>query len=198
MAAAGLPRAQEDRTDRARGAGPGRRHRDAHADDPIGGDLAGKRPLRRLRRGNAAHQGSPRARHALWPHERGADHADFPRRGEILPRRAQEPLPHSMEVPRRGPPPVRRDARARIPDEGCLFLRPRRGWRAAILLPHVHRLFADFRADGPQARADEGRHRPHRRRSQPRVHHPRRYGRVRGVLRPRPDRDAGSGRGDRL
>ena len=58
-----------------------------------------------------------------------------------------------------------RDARARVPDEGRIFLRPRRGERAPILLSHVHRLFADLRADGPEAGADESGHGPHWRRS---------------------------------
>ena len=52
-----------------------------------------------------------------------------------------------------------------------------------------------FARMGLKAVPDAGRHRPDRRRPQPRVHHSRRYRRERGVLRPRPDRDAGSGRG---
>jgi hypothetical protein len=42
---------------------------------------------------------------------------------------AAQPLPHPVEVPRRGPPALRRDARPRVPDEGRLFLRPR-PWKA--------------------------------------------------------------------
>ena len=39
---------------------------------------------------------------------------------EELPRPAANPLPHPVEVPRRGPPPLRGDARPRVPDEGRL------------------------------------------------------------------------------
>src|SRR6516162_3937865 len=58
LAAARLSRAQEDRADRARGAGPRGGHRalDAHA--AAGRSLARERTLRRLRPGNVAHQGS--------------------------------------------------------------------------------------------------------------------------------------------
>ena len=44
-----------------------------------------------------------------------------------LSRLAEESLSHPVEIPRRGAAALRRDARARIPDEGCLFLRSRRG-----------------------------------------------------------------------
>ena len=49
----------------------------------------------------------------------------LPRRREVLPRPAAQPLPYPVEVPRRGAPALRRDARPRVPDEGRLFLRPR-------------------------------------------------------------------------
>ena len=42
-----------------------------------------------------------------------------------LPRTAADPLPHPVEVPRRGAAALRRDARAGVPDEGRLQLRPR-------------------------------------------------------------------------
>ena len=38
---------------------------------------------------------------------------------------AAQPLSHPVEVPRRGASAFRRDARSRVPDEGCLFLRSR-------------------------------------------------------------------------
>ena len=50
-------------------------------------------------------------------------------RGQILSRPAAHALPYPVEVPRRGPPALRRDARPRVPDEGRLQLRPRRGRR---------------------------------------------------------------------
>ena len=111
---------EEDRADRPRGAGPGRRDRDADADPPVGRPVAPVGPLRRLRPGNAAHQGPARPRDALRPDQRGDDHRDLPRRREELPRPAAHALPYPVEVPRRGPPALRRDARPRIPDEGRL------------------------------------------------------------------------------
>ena len=50
-----------------------------------------------------------------------------------LPGTAQNPLPHPVEIPRRAKAPLRRHARTRVPDEGRLFLRCRRGFRAAVL-----------------------------------------------------------------
>ena len=40
---------------------------------------------------------------------------------QVLPRAAADPLPHPVEVPRRGAAALRRHARARVPDEGRLF-----------------------------------------------------------------------------
>ena len=156
---------------------------------PVGGPVARERALRRLRPGNAAHQGPARARHALRAHQRGADHPDLPRRREVLPRPAAQPLSHPMEVPRRGAPALRRDARPRVPDEGRLFLRPDAGGGAACLQQDVRRLSAHLRAHGAEIHSHGGRDGPHRRRSQPRVHHPGRDGREQGVLPRRPDRD---------
>ena len=46
---------------------------------------------------------------------------------------AAKPLPHPMEIPRRGSTAVWRDVGAGILHEGCLFLRSRRGSRAGRL-----------------------------------------------------------------
>ena len=97
---------------------------------PVGRPLARERPLRRLRQGDAAHRGPARARHALRPDQRGDDHRHLPRLRQVLQGPAAQPLPHPVEVPRRGAPALRRHARPRIPDEGRLFLRPRRRGRA--------------------------------------------------------------------
>ena len=182
LAAARPARAEQDRADRARGAEPRRRARTADADHPVGRPLARERPLRRLRQGDAAHQGPARARHALRADQRGDDHRDLPRLCALLQGPAAQPLPHPVEVPRRGAAALRRDARPRVPDEGRLFLRPRPGRRAALLQPDVRRLSAHLRAAGPEGDPDARRHRPDRRRPQPRVHHPRRHRRERGVL----------------
>ena len=59
LAAAGPARAPEDRADRARGAGSGRRDRAADADAPVRRPVARIGPLRRLWAGDAAHHRSP-------------------------------------------------------------------------------------------------------------------------------------------
>ena len=94
---------------------------------------------------------------------------DRPRRDQELPRPAEEPLPHPVEVPRRGAAALRRDARPRVPDEGRLQLRPRRGRGQALLQQDVRRLSAHLRADGAEGDPDARRYRPDRRRPQPRV-----------------------------
>ena len=125
LAAAGLRRAAEGRADRPRGDERGRRHRDPDADDPAGRPVARERPLRGLWQGDAAHQGPARARHALRADQRGERHRHLPPARPELPPAAAQPLPHPVEVPRRGAAPLRRDARPRVPDEGRLQLRPR-------------------------------------------------------------------------
>ena len=64
-------------------------------------------------------------------------------------------------------PPFRPDARPRIPDEGCVFLRPRPGRGTARLQPDVRRLFSHLRAARPALDPDGRRYRSHRRQSQP-------------------------------
>ena len=140
------------------------------------------RPLRRLRQGDAAHQGPARARHAVRADQRGDGHGDLPRLRSLLQGSAAQSLPHPVEVPRRGAPALRRHALARIPDEGRLFLRPRPGRRARIPTTDVRRLSAHLRADGPEGDPDARRHRADRRQPQPRIHHPRLDRRERGVL----------------
>ena len=51
----------------------------------------------------------------------------------LLQGSAAQPLSHPMEVPRRGAAALRADARARVPDEGRLFVRPRFRRRQARL-----------------------------------------------------------------
>ena len=79
LAAAGLAGAEEDRADRARGTEPRRRAGTADADAAAGRPLARKRPLRRLRSGDAAHHRPPQARIAVRADQRGNDHRDLPR-----------------------------------------------------------------------------------------------------------------------
>jgi hypothetical protein len=107
-------------------------------------------------------------------------------------------LYHAVEVPRRAPSALRRDARPRVPDEGRLQLRPRRRGRAQGLQPHVRGLSEPVLAHGPEGRADARRHRPDRRRPQPRVHRPGRHRRKRRVLPQGPGRDGRARPGRRL
>ena len=72
---------------------------------------------------------------------------------------AAEPLPHPVEVPRRAAAALRRHARARVPDEGRLFLRPGRGRRAQGLQPDVRGLSAHLRPHGPEGHPDARRDR---------------------------------------
>ena len=85
---------------------------------------------------------------------------------------AADPLPHPVEVPRRGAAAVRRDARARVPDEGRVFLRPGLCRRGGQLSQDDAGLYAHVPAPGAEGDPDGGRERPDRRRPQPRVHHP--------------------------
>ena len=73
-----------------------------------------------------------------------------------------------------------------------------RGSGAARLQPHVRRLSPDLRPPRPEGDSDARRFRADRRRHEPRVHHPRRDRRERGLLLARPPRPAGPGRRHRL
>ena len=103
------------------------------ADHPVGGSLARIRALRRLRQGDAAHPRPARPRHAVRADQRGDDHRDLPRLGALLQGSAAQSLSHPVEVPRRGEAALRRDALARISDEGRLYVRSRSGGRAPFL-----------------------------------------------------------------
>jgi hypothetical protein len=115
---------QEDRADRARGAGPGRRHRSADADHPVGRSVArspgattpmGKEMLRITDR----HE---RMTCSIGPTNEEMITDIFRVGREELQGPAAQPLPHPVEIPRRGAPALRRHAWPRIPDEGRLFL----------------------------------------------------------------------------
>ncbi len=179
LPAARLPRLAENLPNRARGAGPLRRHRTVDADHPVRRPVARKRTLRRLRQGDAAHQGPPRARHALRSDQRGDDHRDFPRLCALVQGPAAQSLSHPVEIPRRGAPAFRRHARPRIPDEGCLFVRRRSGRRPAQLQQDVRRLSAHLRAVGVEVDPDARGVGTDRRQSVARIHHPRLHRRVR-------------------
>jgi prolyl-tRNA synthetase len=75
-----------------------------------------------LRPGTAALQGPPSARIRHWPDTRGSHHRCRSPRREELPPTADPSLSDPEQVPRRNPPPLRRHARPRVPDEGRLLL----------------------------------------------------------------------------
>src|SRR6185312_8197651 len=100
LASGWASRADEDRRDRARGAGSGGRAGVADADGPASGALARKRPVRRLRQGDAAYSGPARARNALRADQRGNDHRPDAAIAQELSRAAADSLSDSVEVPR--------------------------------------------------------------------------------------------------
>ena len=68
-----------------------------------------------------------------------------------LSRPAADPLPYSVEVPRRGAAPLRRDARPRVPDEGRLLLRPRRRRRRGTAIEMMLAYMRTFQRMGLNA-----------------------------------------------
>ena len=171
------------------------RDRTLDAHHPVGRSVARERALRGLRQGDAAHQGPPRARRALRADQRGDDHRHLPRVRALVQGSAAQPLSHPVEVPRRSAAALWADARARVPDEGRVFVRRRSGRRAAFLQQDVRRVPSHLRAARPEIDSDARRHRPDRWRSFARVHHPRRHRRERGVLPQGLSRLRGAGRG---
>ena len=155
--------AAQGRGHRPRGNGPRRRDRTADADGAARGAVAGIRPLGAVRPRAAAPQGPPRAAVLLRPDPRGSHHRHRAPRAEELPPAAGQLLPDPDQVPRRDPPALRRDARARIHDEGRLLLPPRRGLARAGLPGHVRGLLAHLHAHGPALPRRARRHRQHRR-----------------------------------
>ena len=88
--------------------------------------VAGNRALGEVRPAAAADQGPPRARLPVRPDARGSDHRHRAQGDPQLPAAAGQPLPDPDQVPRRDPAALRRDARARVPDEGRVLVRRRR------------------------------------------------------------------------
>jgi prolyl-tRNA synthetase len=94
---------------------------------------------------------------------------DLARESQELQAVAGQFLSDPDQVPRRGPPALRRHARARVPDEGRLFLPPGSGLAGRDLRGDVR----DLQPHLPPLRArlppGAGRHRQHRRQRLPRV-----------------------------
>lgn len=121
---------------RARGDG---RHRGAGgpaARAAAQGRVRGERPLGGVRRPAVPPQGPQGRRVPARPDARRDLHADGQGPVHVLQGPAGDALPDPDQVPRRGPPALRRAARPRVPDEGLVLLRhhrrgPRRVVRAA-------------------------------------------------------------------
>ena len=107
----------------------------------------GIRQVGAIRSGTAAPQGPPRARLLPGADARGSHHRHRAQRAQELPPAAGELLPDPDEIPRRAPAALRRDARARIPDEGRLLLPPRPSSRCRK---------ATTRCIGPTPRSSRG------------------------------------------
>ena len=144
-------------------------------------------PLRQVRPRADAGQGPARARLRDPADQRGGHHRHRPPGAAQLPRAAEEFLSHPDQVPRRAPAALRRDARARVHDEGRLLLRPRSRRRAPQLRPDVRRLRAHLRAHGPDLSRRRRRHRRDRRHPLARVPGDRRDRRGRDRLQPGSD-----------
>ena len=172
-------------SDRPRGDEPRRRRRAADAGRAAGRAVAGIGALPEVRPRAAARQGPPRARLRHPADERGGHHRHRAPGAAQLPRAAEEFLSHPDQVPRRAPAALRRDARARVHDEGRLLVRPRPRRGADELRPDVRRLRAHLRAHGPEVPRRRRRQRHDRRHPLARVPGHRRHRRGRDRLQPR-------------
>ena len=183
--AAGPARDAQGRGHRARGDEPRRRDRAPDARRAAGGNVAGDRALGEIRAGAAAPQGSPRARLHRPADLRGGHHRHRAQGNQELQAAAAQPVSHPDEVSRRSPAALRRDALARIRDEGRVLVRRRQGGHAALVPGDVRRVRADIRPHGTQVPRGRGRHRPDRRQRVARIPGARRVGRGRHRLVPR-------------
>ena len=184
LAADRLPRAQQDRADRPRGAGPRRRDRDADADHPVGRPVASR-----------AAATTPTARKCCASATATSARCCYgPTNEEMLTAIVRDDVKSYRDLPRtlyHIQWKFRDEVRPRFGVmRGREFLmkdaysvRPRRSGRAAQLLHAAAGLSAHLPADGHPGGADEGRVGPDRRRPQPRIHRPCPDRRERSVLR---------------
>ena len=167
-------RARDPRGDGSRG-----RPRDLDAGRPARGAVGRVRPLGAVRAGTAAVQGPPRPRHGARADPRGSHHRSCPPRAQELPPAAGQLLPDPDQVPRRDPPPLRRNARARIRHEGRLQLPRRRSVARGGLPEDVRGLQRDLHAPWPALSRGARRHRRDRRQRVAGIPRARRLGRRR-------------------
>ena len=139
----------------------------------LGRPLARERPLRRLRPGDAAHQGPARARDAVRADQRGDDHRDLPRLCALL-----QAICRSISIISSGSSATRQRPRFGVMRGREFLMKDAYSFdldeaaARALLQQDVRRLSAHLRAHGAEGDPDARRDRPDRRRSQPRVHHP--------------------------
>ena len=178
---------QADRADRARGAGPRRLPGSADADHPVGRAVArDPAATTTTARRCCASPTATSARCSTGPTNEELITDIFRQlRSAAIATCREAALSHPVEVPRRGAPALRRDARPRVPDEGRLLLRPRlRGGAKRSYNQMFVAYLRTFARMGLKAIPMVAGYRPDRRRSQPRVHHPGRHRRERGLLPP--------------
>src|SRR6266403_1070346 len=187
----------QDRGDHPRGDESGRRHRVADAGGAAGRAVGAIRAVGQIRAGTAQAEGPASARFRPATDFRGGRYRHRASGNPQLSATAAQPVSHPDEVPRRAPAPLRRDARPRVHDEGCLFLRSRPGRRAAQLRHDVRSVRAHLCADGPDLSSRRRRHRRHRRDALARVSSDRRRRRGPDRLVPgqQPRGQRGTGRG---
>ena len=162
VAAARPSRAAQDREHRARGDEPGGSAGGADARRAARGAVAGVGPLGPVRAGAPAPARPSPARLLRRTHPRGGDHRHRAARDPELPPAPPQPLPDPDQVPRRGPPALRRHALARVHHEGRLFVRPRRGGRTAELPGDARRVRTDLHPHRPRLPDRGGRFGEHR------------------------------------
>ena len=119
--AIGTARAAQSRSSGARRDGQERRHRVADARRATRRTVAGDRTLGSVRPANAEDQGPAQQPVLFRPYARRGHHRHRAPRSKKLSPVAAEFLPDPDQVPRRSAPAFRRDARARVRDEGCVF-----------------------------------------------------------------------------
>ena len=147
--------------------------------------VAGNGALGEVRTGAPAPQGPARARLHRAADVRGGHHRHRAEGAQELQAAADQPVSHPDQVPRRGAAALRRDALARVRDEGRVLVRRRQGRDAEVVPGDVRRVRAHLRADGAQVSRGRGRHRPDRRQRVARVPGARRFGRGRDRVVPR-------------
>jgi len=131
---------------RPRRNGPRRRQRSVAARRTAQRIMGRIRPLDLLRQRTPALYGPQRSGLLHFPHRRRSHHRFNPQGRIFLQTAARMPLSVRHQIPRRNPPPLRRNARARILYEGRLLLRRHRRIRQRMVPKNVRRVPTHFHA----------------------------------------------------